>query len=466
MSGVPSRSARDQLALLHGALAGRPDFEWWSREHGVAGWRELPPAPGRFPVISVWNAAATSFFTAEFVPADPGVPDPDLESTPWTRATSYPNVRVVERSPSTPDDALERTGALLPSGGGLRRVLPRVDGSLSGPEDPDLEGLAPPPASWDVYQPSREGWVRLGFEHEDLVETEGIGGVLLPEMPSCEQLSARCKHPDDPRVWLGGDALVHPDALRERARTMLAAVQSPPPPGPPEALKKMVEALVRLFHQPGGPYRLCALSIDAELARGATPLGKLSGMADGPTMRNYTFCDLLTLEWRQGTCDEFAIVLVGLLRALGVPARLVFAEYECRGIQTSHAFAEYHDGERWVHADPILNRVDRAGDYAHPSLGDGAWRGTMVYRPYCARDPERRGAVEPWVDIGFVPTEPREETAYSGGTRERGGIGVTSPRTRRPPRARPRRPGRGRPRPGPVGRGPGPRGGGRRRRWR
>ncbi len=69
------------------------------------------------------------------------------------------------------------------------------------------------------------------------------------------------------------------------------------------------------------------------------------------------------LELRQGVCQDFAHVLLGLCRAVKIPARYVSgylyngpAEH-LKGAQASHAWVEiYLPGLGWVGLDPTNNQ--------------------------------------------------------------------------------------------------------------
>jgi len=61
----------------------------------------------------------------------------------------------------------------------------------------------------------------------------------------------------------------------------------------------------------------------------------------------------------KGVCQDFAHILIGLLRGLGVPARYVTGYIEGEG--DSHAWVEaFHEG-RWYGLDPTHNTFVREG---------------------------------------------------------------------------------------------------------
>ena len=55
-----------------------------------------------------------------------------------------------------------------------------------------------------------------------------------------------------------------------------------------------------------------------------------------------------------GVCQDYAQLLLGLLRAAGIPARYVAGLFEGEG--STHAWVEYYDGSCWHGVDPTRNR--------------------------------------------------------------------------------------------------------------
>lgn len=97
------------------------------------------------------------------------------------------------------------------------------------------------------------------------------------------------------------------------------------------------------------------------------------------------------LEARSGVCQDFAHVMLGLCRALKIPARYVSGYLyngpaeQLKGAQASHAWVEvYVPGHAWCGLDPTNNRqpdghyvkVAVGRDYADVSPLKGTYRGT------------------------------------------------------------------------------------------
>jgi transglutaminase-like putative cysteine protease len=97
------------------------------------------------------------------------------------------------------------------------------------------------------------------------------------------------------------------------------------------------------------------------------------------------------LRQKAGVCQDFAHVMVGLCRALKIPARYVSGYLyngpaeDLKGTQASHAWAEvYLPGPGWCGLDPTNNRpvdshyvkVAIGRDYADVSPLKGTYRGT------------------------------------------------------------------------------------------
>ncbi len=79
----------------------------------------------------------------------------------------------------------------------------------------------------------------------------------------------------------------------------------------------------------------------------------------------FTHSDNLVISdyrWK-GICDEWAVVQITLLRALGVPAKLKFLLWRDRSGTVSHACVEWLDGDRWRHMDALWNAFDDSTVY-------------------------------------------------------------------------------------------------------
>ena len=97
------------------------------------------------------------------------------------------------------------------------------------------------------------------------------------------------------------------------------------------------------------------------------------------------------LRLRQGVCQDFAHVVIGLCRALKIPARYVSGYLyngpaeQLKGAQASHAWLEvYLPGHGWIGIDPTNNiqtgerhvKIAVGRDYADVSPLKGTYRGT------------------------------------------------------------------------------------------
>jgi len=97
------------------------------------------------------------------------------------------------------------------------------------------------------------------------------------------------------------------------------------------------------------------------------------------------------LKTRAGVCQDFAHVMLGLCRALKIPARYVSGYLyngpadQLKGAQASHAWVEvYVPGHGWCGLDPTNNRaadghyvkVATGRDFADVSPLKGTYRGT------------------------------------------------------------------------------------------
>jgi hypothetical protein len=65
-----------------------------------------------------------------------------------------------------------------------------------------------------------------------------------------------------------------------------------------------------------------------------------------------------------GACDEFAVLAVTALRAVGIPAQLKLLWWKVGKNQFAHAAVEFRNADgRWVPMDPTYDRFDEADAY-------------------------------------------------------------------------------------------------------
>ena len=80
----------------------------------------------------------------------------------------------------------------------------------------------------------------------------------------------------------------------------------------------------------------------------------------------FTWADVLTrdVNSRKGICDEFAVVAVTYLRAVGIPSRVKLITWtDPTGKPDAHAAVEYFDAGTWHHMDPTWNKFHEPGAY-------------------------------------------------------------------------------------------------------
>lgn len=79
----------------------------------------------------------------------------------------------------------------------------------------------------------------------------------------------------------------------------------------------------------------------------------------------FTWSDNLVINqnnWR-GICDEWAVVQITLLRAVGVPATLKFLIWQDGNETVGHACLEWSDNGAWKHMDALWNAFDNRAIY-------------------------------------------------------------------------------------------------------
>jgi hypothetical protein len=75
------------------------------------------------------------------------------------------------------------------------------------------------------------------------------------------------------------------------------------------------------------------------------------------------------LKTKEGVCRDYAILTVTLLRAAGIPAKLVSGIVNWDGAFYYHAWAEAWDGTRWLGIDSTVEQAQISA--AHVKLGEG-----------------------------------------------------------------------------------------------
>ena len=123
-------------------------------------------------------------------------------------------------------------------------------------------------------------------------------------------------------------------------------------------------------------------------------------------IEEFTHSDNLTIAhygWA-GICDEWAVVQITLLRALGIPANLKFLIWNDGSGNVGHACVEWKDSNRWCHMDALWNAFDNRSVYRE----EGA-RNVSVMNASYPRD--SRSKVPAW----GVPDIPGDQKFYPYG---------------------------------------------------
>jgi transglutaminase superfamily protein len=118
----------------------------------------------------------------------------------------------------------------------------------------------------------------------------------------------------------------------------------------PELFRARAEAAVRGLTEPRGRVRAIL-----EKVRASFPY-----KTGDNSILYFTWPDDLIDQKTGGVCDERAVMAVSWLRAVKIPARLVYLYFE----SGDHTCIEFYDGKRWVQADPESATVDDRRIYA------------------------------------------------------------------------------------------------------
>ncbi|GEM_PF-3286609 len=81
-----------------------------------------------------------------------------------------------------------------------------------------------------------------------------------------------------------------------------------------------------------------------------------------------------------GDCTDYAILFVGMCRAVGIKARFVSSVFFSYGIEEErgHDFAEVYIKGNWIHADPTNGKFDAPYEFEDPGMGEYKEAKTMI----------------------------------------------------------------------------------------
>ena len=362
----PHDSAAD-LRARHPEVEANDAFRSWRTLAQVGSWYETPLDAQRRRTVIVQDTAGDRVFAAQVLTPDSGRP------TAAVRHTA--SVDLNERR-QTRKEALTLLGDRVPVGR-VQRTRPvvefREDGSWQ--------------FSWQ-FQVEAGPKVEIYRLRDKALQLEGVRDGLVPAPPVPPEADAG---PGRAAASFGGmptsdeflasNELHHAQQFTAEAQAWVAH------------LLTSQERARRIYEQVSDTY-----SYD-----------------DGiPQIRNFTWSDLLTrdMNGRAGICDEFSVVAVTYLRAVGIPARLKLLSWKENGAAKAHQALEYFDGTTWRHLDalwgfndPTIYRAKgmsevRVMDADQPR--DARFTGDAYGKPDVPGD----GRLHPYFDFVLAPPYP------------------------------------------------------------
>jgi hypothetical protein len=307
------------LAGRYPELAAAPGFRAWVARHPATLWSETHPDADGAVTVAVQADSGLELLTARLerhVVRDeaPRHRLAELHAVDLTRlaVSDVQAVRLARRQ-----SGVERAG--------VRGVQPLVYWTERGPE-----------VQWEV---------RLRISDEVHALTTQADGPLVPGA-----VRPVTRRPRVPRVLRAG-------ALRATSRSSLAG----------EALA------ANECHHPAD-WRPVALDWTGGAARAEDKAHRIWAAAQQRLgynaylldARYFTCSDTVTIDelGRYGACDEWSVVQITMLRAVGVPARLKFLRWWQGGQTVDHACVEWRDDAgRWRHMDALYRAFDRRDFY-------------------------------------------------------------------------------------------------------
>lgn len=104
-----------------------------------------------------------------------------------------------------------------------------------------------------------------------------------------------------------------------------------------------------------------------------------------------------------GVCDEWAVVQVSFLRALGIPAVLKWITFIYQKQPLTHAVVEYFDGQRWEHMDALWGAIHQRSYYR------GRGCSNVLVMDVCCPTTNGSGRCDPFSEFQLNPAPPGEE---------------------------------------------------------
>jgi hypothetical protein len=233
---------------------------------------------------------------------------------------------------------------------------------------------APRHADGDLFDLSQISVIRLSASlggrsdqlQELVLRVEGIGGDFLP--PTSERQFVTRLSPESCRIETTGGLLASGRDELDAAERMRFLDDAPGIESSSPTIVALAQSLA---------------DEDESVLRRAAALQSWVYDRMEPGERGGAPSALATLESGAGDCTEYARLFVALARAAGIPARevggLMYGMDEEGPGFTGHAWAQIHDGVRWVDFDPAWNQI--GVDAGHICLqvdpGDQSW--TQVF---------------------------------------------------------------------------------------
>jgi Transglutaminase-like superfamily len=344
------------LQMRHPEIAAAEDFSRWLNGGGISVWHETR-AENKARTVVAQSANGESFFAARVTMPDGDEMSPKLQRTAIVQAT----------------DSISRDQALaaIKAREELREtkihaVRPVVDFSDAGVE-----------LSWEI-ELAESRTIRI-FNVKKGPVIQEMPAVKIQALPRSEASPPVPPAADD----MGSNELHHLDQFRAEAQSWTAGAAT------------TQDRVRRIFQRVQSSY---------------TYDGTIVNIAE------FTWADNLVRDRnnRSGICDEWAVVQVSYLRALGIPARMKFLIWQKGTEGIGHAALEYADGGTWRHLDSLWHAFNNPAIYRQTG---GATNVTVMDADYPldsrstvpawgVPDPTGDGKLYPYGDFVIAPAYP------------------------------------------------------------
>ena len=257
----------------------------------------------------------------------------------------------------------------------------RVSACEDAYQTPLTSAVITVPATRPVQYKDRMGnpthRVRLSSPHRDLTIL-AVGSVRLDSPPSAleEVALANLRYDTSADEFLSSTPMVHPNMVADMARQIIGG-NTGDPVGNGAGLLETVDGIVSWVYE------------NITYIRGSTTVATTAEQVLGT---------------RQGVCQDMTHLAMGMLRALGIPARYV-SGLMCGQVGETHAWLEFlHPTQGWLPSDPTRGQsIARGADLVKFAVGRDYTQASPIEGSFVSKGTG-------WLDVVVAQASPSAES--------------------------------------------------------